>query len=67
MTERPETVAEAIRHFLIVRSASCDGALDKACADIAWLHARLEALEADLAAARAGQSAGYHRRPPPTD
>jgi hypothetical protein len=61
---RVSPVATAIRDHLLARSASCDDALTRACADLHWREMRIAQLEAELARTQREASAGYLRRPP---
>jgi hypothetical protein len=61
---RVSNVALAIREHLLAKSASCDDALTRACADIHTRECRIMALEAELARAQREASAGYLRRAP---
>jgi hypothetical protein len=61
---RVSNVALAIREHLLAKSASCDDALTRACADIHTREMQIAQLEAELARAQREASAGYLRRAP---
>jgi hypothetical protein len=61
---RISPVAQEIRAYLLTKSASCDDALTRACADLHWREMRIAQLEAELARTQREASAGYLRRCP---
>lgn len=61
---RVSPVAVEIRNALLTKSASCDDALSRACADIDWRELRIRQLEAENERLWRLVSGGYARLKP---